>query len=262
MAAVGGGLALGLVYLGFDLKLVAEDALEYVDAGHVVIDSSSAEEVNSEFAGQSTSSPEVKVVSAVVNKSDTQAKQPSDGRPVATQTPAQEKSTEIAHVEKPAARAEKLRTTAVADPGTATQAYWNALVSNMKEERERRKSIITRSGDWQLFDYLNHRKVNHEKVVAALEAIDGTHVDKKLLAHTQQILAWHQSGVQLYGRVVELLSDNSTDSLDGPAAQSWQSAATQHRMEEKLVQGKHVIAASYLDNSYKSQAPFTPAALR
>jgi hypothetical protein len=73
------------------------------------------------------------------------------------------------------------------------------------------------------------------------------------------VLSWQQAGARLYGRAVDLLTDAPTDQLTGPFAQSWQSAATQHRMEEKLVREKHFSVASYLDFTYKDLAPFKPA---
>jgi hypothetical protein len=43
-----------------------------------------------------------------------------------------------------------------------------------------------------------------------------------------------------------LLTDAPTAQLTGPFAQSWQSAATQHRMEERLLLEKRKAVESYI----------------
>ena len=110
-----------------------------------------------------------------------------------------------------------------------------------------------------MFDYLTHRHDGHQNAVEAIEAMDRLGVDKRLLWHGDQVLAWNQSGERLYSRAVNLLTDSMSDQLTGPLAKTWQSAATQHRMEERLVRDKHISVASYLDHAFKDVAPFKPA---
>jgi len=58
----------------------------------------------------------------------------------------------------------------------------------------------------------------------------------------------------LFDRSTQLLSDAPTGKLTGPFAQSWQSAATQHRMEEKLIFNKHAAIENYLEHASKMSA--------
>jgi hypothetical protein len=95
--------------------------------------------------------------------------------------------------------------------------------------------------------------------VEAIHAIDRLGVDERLLLHGDQVVAWHETGEQLYIRAVDMLTDSPSDRLTGPIAQSWQSSATQHRMEERLVRDKHFSVASYLNHAFKAAAPFKPA---
>jgi hypothetical protein len=62
-------------------------------------------------------------------------------------------------------------------------------------------------------------------------------------------LAWHRDGVTLFSRALDLLTDAPSAQLSGPFAQSWQSAATQHQMEERLLRDKHNAVQAYLDHS-------------
>jgi hypothetical protein len=72
-----------------------------------------------------------------------------------------------------------------------------------------------------------------------------------VLAYGEKALAWHQEGAKLYARAKDLLTDAPTAQLSGPFAQSWQSAATQHQMEERLLEEKRSAVQSYLEHQAK-----------
>ncbi|NOY42087.1 MAG: hypothetical protein GXP26_09655 [Planctomycetes bacterium] len=240
LAAIGGGLVLGLVCLGFDLKEVAADALDYVDT-IAFEETTTQEDGATNDVLVATSEPSEPTASKAPENETTIE---PNTQPISTQSIEQ------------ASQQDEL---AVVESDTATQVYWKALASCMQKEIKQRKSIVSSSGDWLLYDYLTHRKTCHQEVVSTLENLDDTEVDSKLRKHARQVLSWHRAGAKLYGRAVELLTDSPTADLDFPSAQSWQSAATQHRMEEKLVRGKHAGMAGYLNHTYNSQAPFYPA---
>ncbi len=240
LVATGGGLLLGLACLGFDLKAVAAGALDYVDTIAFEETTTQADDATSDALVAITEQPKsaAETVSESLNNNGPSAQ--------AINTQAIE-------------REDLKRKFAVLESDTATQVYWKSLVSCMQNEIGQRKSIVNSSGDWLLYEYLTHRQTCHREVVSTIENLDAYEVDSKLRKHAQQVLSWHRAGAKLYGRAVELLTDSPTANLDFPSAQSWQSAATQHRMEERLVLGKHASLAGYLNHTYKSQAPFHPA---
>jgi len=134
----------------------------------------------------------------------------------------------------------------------ATQAYWKILTACVQEEALSRHAGIKSIANWQLLDYLTHHLNGHQDVVDLIEQLADLGVDQRVTFHAKQVLAWHLAGVQLNQRAVDLITDGPKADLSGPVAQSWQSAATQHRMEEKLIQEKHLGVASYLAHTYES----------
>jgi hypothetical protein len=131
-----------------------------------------------------------------------------------------------------------------------TLAYWDALAICMRDELDNRTPAIDKEGNWQLFDYLTGRKEGHVKAAEAIGALDPRGVDDHVFAYAKKARAWHADGAKLFGRAVDLLTDAPTAQLSGPFAQSWQSASTQHRMEERLLTEKHQAVQNYLDHTY------------
>ncbi|MCH2595388.1 MAG: hypothetical protein MKZ95_06215 [Pirellulales bacterium] len=139
-----------------------------------------------------------------------------------------------------------------------TKAYWDAVVRCIRTEIQDRRPK-TPQENWQLLDYLIHRQQGPEIALKTLQQLDGQGVDARLLTHSENLLDWHRLGEELFSEAVNLLPNEPRSQLTGPFAQSWQSAATQHRMEEKLVRKKHHVTVSYLNHTYESLAPFKPA---
>jgi hypothetical protein len=138
----------------------------------------------------------------------------------------------------------------------ATELYWHGLTASIREDVSHRKLDSRGDKQWQLFDYLSHRREGHQDVVQAIESLDQSQVDQGLLAHGEQLLEWHRTGIDVYSQAVKLLADSSGDQLSGPLAKEWRSAAQQHRMEEKLLREKHAAVASYLNSAFQSTARF------
>ncbi|MEM8944388.1 MAG: hypothetical protein AAGD11_04330 [Planctomycetota bacterium] len=243
MAALGGGVVLGSMYLGVDVKAAAVGLLEKADieVPAMLADASSNDAPSSETES-TPAEPNADVASAEgpsLTESDVAVD--TDDAPV----------DQNADVSAPRPTPPVL---SEAEQLVATKNCWLALSEAMKVESTNRAKSIRDPGNWQLFDYLLHRQRGHSKVVAAIEAIDLNGVDPRLKAHVAQVLVWHRAGADLFERATQLLTDAPAGKLSGPFAQSWQSASTQHRMEEKLILNKHRSVASYLEHAHKVPA--------
>ncbi len=225
--ALGGGVALGSFYLGVDVKTLFVGILEQADL------------VEPGFLGTEAAAEEAFAIN-----------------PEEAANAAAEPATEIINV-APSGSGVQLLTEE--ERQAATELYWQGLTACIREEVSHRLLASENTNNWRLFDYLTHRHEGHQKAVETIKAMDRLGVDERLLWHGDQVLAWNQAGAQLYGRAVDLLTDSLSDQLTGPLAQTWQSNATQHRMEERLVRDKHFSVASYLDHAFKDAAPFKPA---
>ena len=231
LVAMIGGVALGSIYLGIDIKQMAIGVLvqaQVVDAG---------------YFEQSALKAEVLTVAA----ENTAAA--AESNPDAVQAALAAKTEQ-----EPAPRqftAEETR--------AATRAFWNTLTECMLVEAHGRLQGEGHTEEWLLYDYLSQRKKGHEQALKDLEALKALGVDERLVEHGEQVAAWHKSGVKLFEHALSMLSDGPGAKLTGPFAQSWQSAATQLRMEEKLVLDRHHAVANYLDREYAEEGPFVPA---
>lgn len=137
--------------------------------------------------------------------------------------------------------------------------YWNGLRAGVRREFANRTSINGKRAKWELYDYLSHRAKNHEAVVGAVDALEEDAVDPRLIAHGKQVREWHEAGAELYREAIGLLTDAAPEQLTGPMGEDWQSVATQHRMEEKLVRDHHTSITRYLNHRFPKLAPFRPA---
>ena len=259
VAALGGGLILGLMYLGIDLKAASVEAVQFAESNGIDLEYFNSDETTSEVATTEENLEENATTEIPANEAQSDAKHvspSSEGSTTSSTSVPEEQGGEDATLSESTDAIVEVAESR--DPAEATAEFWQQFTQTLQEEAKQRNTVVSNAGDWQLYDYLNHRKQLHEKVVETLEHLDDTSVDAKLLLHAQRVLTWHRSGAKLYGRAVELLTDSPTSSLNGPSAQSWQSAATQHRMEEKLLAGKHSSLVSYLNHSFESKAPFAP----
>jgi hypothetical protein len=168
-----------------------------------------------------------------------------------------------------------------------TLAYWTALDECMKNELAGRTAANTKSTDlqvydyltlrnqgppkaanpkkapplktrrsknWALYEYLTLRHTGHQDAAKAIETLDERGVDGHITAYAEKALAWHREGAELFKRALDLLTDAPSAQLSGPFAQAWQSKATQHQMEERLLADKHQAVQSYLDHGNHSGA--------
>ncbi|MCG8451408.1 MAG: hypothetical protein MI725_17720 [Pirellulales bacterium] len=245
VAALGGGVVLGSVYFGVDLQQTAYQVLQQTELidpnvlGWEVPKTASQEEPQSELPADECPKPdEATELSEFLAEENSE---PIEQSAIERTPQVEPQPVEMTEPQRQA----------------ATKAYWNAFVACIRTEAAQRSPSINYE-NWQFLDYLIHRQKGHEQVVETLQALDRRGVDARLLAHTDAVLLWHKSGNKLFSRAVNLLTNGPHARFTGPFAQSWQSAATQHRMEGKLVRDKHHVIVGYLNHAYESQAPFPP----
>jgi hypothetical protein len=273
------GVVLGSFYLGVDVKEIAYVALE---RAHIVDPRPKADEpidpatTSTTPAADAPTALEPSVAAdaavSVAPASDAVSparpaagapappvKQPTE-QPAANPAPPMDAATAAATLPEPVAGLFAREDLITPEQRHAlTLAYWEALGACMRGVEEQRVPAIDGDGNWQLFDYLTGRKEGHLKAAAAIAAIDARGVDDHVLAYAKKARAWHIDGAKLFGRAVDLLTDAPTAQLSGPFAQSWQSAATQHRMEARLLVEKQQAVRTYLDHAYQT-APAAPPA--
>lgn len=258
-----GGLILGSIYFGIDVKEVTVKALQ-----HAEIMTPPAEPVADPAAVS------VDVHTAIGNALTEKGQGPA--RPAAPAKPPEDLADALA---LPVEQRREL-----------TLAYWNALDECMKNELAGRTAANAKSSDlqvydyltlrnqgppksakpktptplktrrsknWALFEYLTLRNKGHQDAADAIEVLDVRGVDGHVTAYAEKALAWHREGAELFKRASDLLTDAPSAQLSGPFAQAWQSKATQHQMEERLLAEKHQAVQSYLDHGNHSGADET-----
>jgi hypothetical protein len=251
LVAMTGGVVLGSMYLGVDVQKVAVGVLEQAQ----VIQPGYFDQAPAEVTVEST---EVVAEPAtdVENSESTEAEASTESSEIV----ADEASTESTQTQtagpptRPEPTADERR--------VATRAYWDQLTAIMLSEAQGRSRDAGNPEEWGLYDFLTQRKQGHEKALEALEVLESFAVDDRLISHGEQVISWHKSGSKLFEHALSLLSDGPGAKISGPFAQSWQSSATQLRMEEKLVTDRHKGVANYLDREYADEAPFKPAFAR
>jgi hypothetical protein len=251
LVAMTGGVVLGSMYLGIDVQKMAVGVLEQaqvIQPGYF----------DQDLGG--TDAPAEVVVENETPAQNTEAR--IEGSEIATEpaveTVAADASTETTEAQAPAGPQAPPEPTAEVRRAT-TRAYWDQLTAIMLSEARGRTREVGNPEEWQLYDYLTQRKLGHEKALEALTTLEPFAVDERLLAHGEQVIIWHKSGSKLFEHALSLLSDGPGEKISGPFAQSWQSSATQLRMEENLVIDRHNGLANYLDREYPDEAPFKPA---
>jgi len=258
-----GGLILGSIYFGIDVKEVTVKALQ-----HAEIMTPPPEPVADPAAVS------VDVHTAIGNALTENGQGPA--QPAAPAKPPEDLADALA---LPVEQRREL-----------TLAYWNALDECMKNELAGRTAANAKSSDlqvydyltlrnqgppksakpktptplktrrsknWALFEYLTLRNKGHQDAADAIEVLDVRGVDGHVTAYAEKALAWHREGAELFKRASDLLTDAPSAQLSGPFAQAWQSKATQHQMEERLLAEKHQALQSYLDHGNHSGADET-----
>jgi hypothetical protein len=269
-SAMVGGVVLGSMYLGVDVKEMAYAGLERAQlieprkaAQEAAVASTTIDAPQGEAVAQAVTAPETPATSVEVVAAP--AETPADPAPAETTT-AEVTTAPAATPEPTGAAAFFAREDLITDEQrrVLTLEYWAALRTCMSDEVCDRIPAVDAEGNWQLFDYLTGRKDGHLKAAAAITALDPRGVDDHVLAYGEKAHAWHEDGGKLFGRAVALLTDAPTAQLSGPFAQSWQSASTQHRMEARLLVEKEKAVESYLSHAYPAEpahaaAPVEPA---
>jgi hypothetical protein len=127
-----------------------------------------------------------------------------------------------------------------------TREYWAALNECMMAEFDHRG--VQPEGGLHLHTYLAHRREGHRTAAEAIDKLKLWGVDGHVVAYAKRVKAWHEEGAEMFARAKDLVTDAPTAQTSGPFAQQWQSAATQHQMEERLLAEKHAAVQSYLDH--------------
>jgi hypothetical protein len=252
LVAMIGGVLLGSVYLGIDVQKMAFGVLEQaqVVAPGYFSQTAAAGEDAENAEDQSSEESQTTPLSDEAQSSTTE----NGDSPESAQS--NESATEPkAEANKPIVKPEPT----AEERQAATRVYWDQLTAVMLSEAQGRLRGEGNPEEWQLYDYLLQRKHGHENALIELEKLEQVSVDDRLLDHGDQVIAWHKAGIKLFEHALSLLSDGPGAKLTGPFAQSWQSAATQLRMEESLVVERHKAIAAYLDREYAAVAPFVPA---
>jgi len=248
LVALCGGVAMGLVYLGIDLQAVAADVLQ----------SPQMAEFQEMTFGASEDQPTAES-KATPNEARAHATNPN-GASLETEA---EGNLEAAEESTASSETKSKPTEELTEVQRkkATQDYWKILVACVQEESLGSQSGFQAFENWQLLDYLTHRLEGHQQVIDQIKALDDHGVESRVTFHAKYVLSWHLAGTKLNQRALDLITDGPKADLKGPVAQSWQSAATQHRMEEKLIQERHLGVASYLAHIYRSLETAEPATL-
>jgi hypothetical protein len=258
-SAMVGGVVLGSMYLGVDVKEMAYAGLERAQlieprkaAQEAAVASTTSDAPRGEAVAEAVTAPETPATSVEVVAAP--AETPADPAPAEAATPTAATPTESAP-EPTGAAAFFAREDLITDEQrrVLTLEYWAALRTCMSDEVCDRIPAVDAEGNWQLFDYLTGRKDGHAKAAAAITALDPRGVDDHVFAYGEKAHAWHEDGAKLFGRAVALLTDAPTAQLSGPFAQSWQSASTQHRMEARLLVEKEKAVESYLSHAYPAK---------
>jgi len=237
------------MYLGFDLQAVADEVLQSPQV---------AELQGMTLFGTSEDQPTAEPEETRSEKNDHVASPTSPSSETETEESREATAEPTTPLETDAEPAEELTET---QRKKTTQDYWKVLTVSVQQEALDRQSGFKNYESWQLLDHLTHLLKGHQRVIDKIEQLDEHGVEQRVTFHAKQVLAWHRAGVKLNQRALDLITDGPKADLKGPVAQSWQSAATQHRMEEKLIQEKHLGLASYLAHTYKTLGPAGPLAL-
>jgi hypothetical protein len=235
LAALAGGVAIGSIYLGLDVKAAATRLLDRKAAPKAV---ESAAPVTTE-----TAAPQAALATPA-----TQIESIQSSNEETAETRAEDEPQAVTPSALPLINALELTEQQRRE---VTRTYWEALNRCMKKEVESRTVGVKASGSWELYDYLQARSEGHHVAATAIAELNNSGVDSHVLAYGEKALAWNQEGAKLYARAKDLLTDAPTAQLSGPFAQSWQSAATQHQMEERLLEEKRSAVQSYLEHQAK-----------
>ncbi|MCA9237770.1 MAG: hypothetical protein KDA44_19990 [Planctomycetales bacterium] len=257
--AVAGGLLIGARYLGVDLKSVCASALKSADvaAPEWLADTEQAMDVENATAPAEF----ISTSAAMFGNDNRPSAAASDAKPVevTADAPAEPLTVESARERRRDALGYLIPLTDQ-QKAVLTRAYWDELQAIIAAEEESRMACMDDACNLQLFDYLNGRRNSHSVAARAIADLNVDGVDPHVTTFSNKVLAWHEEGKRLFGRAIDLLTDAPTAQLTGPFAQSWQSAATQHRMEERLLNEKRNAVQSFLDHNLADQPATAPAA--
>ena len=238
LSALAGGVILGSIYFGVDVKGILTEVVRRADISPTAAPANSAP---APPALNSVPEPSTTLVA------ETTAPATADAPAAANDAPTtKDQSTAGSSLAEAISLTEEQRR-------ELTRAYWKALNESMQAEVDSRSANTGAGSNAGLYAYLATRSEGHEKAAEAIAALSPRGVDGHVASYGDKALAWHREGAKLFARARDLLTDAPTAKLSGPFAQSWQSAATQHQMEEKLLAEKYRAVQLYLQHEDEKQ---------
>jgi hypothetical protein len=263
-AALVGGIVLGAMYLGLDLKSAALQLLAKTQliqanpagpAGPVASAASMALPLG--VAGNHESTPDDPATTTTTTTTTTAT---TTTAPTVSHGEADEEDSVEGFSVRAVLEAElaDLQAQQLTEPQRAafTAQYWKDLCQIIESEHVHRHTPLDQEDEGQLFEFLAHRQRGHQTAVDRIAELDPRGVDLTVLSFSKRMLRWQREGAKLYRHAAALLTSAPATPVSGPIAQSWQSAATQHRMEETLLLEKFAAVKEYL----RHQADSRPAA--
>jgi hypothetical protein len=244
LAAVAGGLVLGSLYFGVDMKEAAFGALEYAQVMPTTNDAASNAVAPTMAVDASQTKPTTETASKAASGNTAAVPSSTTVLPTTGATSPEPAPAEAITV-TPEQRAKLSRE------------YWDALNACMKTESDTRANQS--EGNWEIHDYLSSRSAGHRTAAEGIARLSLRGVDGHVSAYAKRVLAWHQEGADMFAHAKDLVTDAPTAQFSGPFAQEWQSSVTQHQMEERLLLEKHAAVQSYLDHAGRSDKTAVPA---
>jgi len=233
--ALTGGVVLGAMYLGIDVKGIATSVLQQTKL--IETPATDAAAVNGETASDEAAGSDQLTLSAADSGETATVETTEDGATPTWQEALNNAVKDHMPPELP-----------IEEQVELTRGYW-ATVTDALEQADKAEALAaSQTPKLQLYELLAQKKQLYADVVESLEPLDSTGVNARAASYTARLKKWNEDGVKLYSRAMDLLTASAQAKLSGPAAQSWQSSATQHRMEGRLLKDRRAALVSYVSH--------------
>lgn len=229
------GAVLGAMYLGIDVKGIALSVLEKTE---LIEPTGSSAAAASDVQDAQGSAADTNLAATDTQGAETDAE--SAKKPDVEQTWQETITSAVNEHLPPEVPIEEQR--------ELTRVYWESLLSSLDESQKAAVEASQFSGQPQLYDLLASRKQIHVDALERMEDLDAHGVNVRVVSFSAATKQWHEDGKKLYTRAMDLLTDTAKAELSGPFAQSWQSAATQHRMEERLLKDRRSALENFVEH--------------
>ncbi|QDS98364.1 hypothetical protein [Adhaeretor mobilis] len=230
--ALTGGVVLGSMYLGIDVQGIATSVLEQSK-----LIETPAGEVDQSFSGD-TASDSATDEKGLVLSGGSDSVEATEG--AATPTWQEAINNAVNDHMPPELPIEVQK--------ELTGQYWKVLLNALEQAEVAEAQAANQIANMQLYDLLAQKKQLHVAALESLEPLDTHGVNSRVVSYSARLKQWNLDGVRLYSRAMDLLTDTAQAKLSGPSAQSWQSSATQHRMEGRLLKDRQAALKGYVNH--------------